>query len=198
MLSLIHPDVRLIFLANSRRNLIVLVSFLDLQSRTEYAKGVVGSVAQTALQLEPPCVLSNFEADKLLPLQSWRKDIVGVSHGSGRKAKKYVAKGDWGSSTTEAVLQRHAVGIGLLLNAMPDQQLFWDFTISSKPTLGPFKPDGHARLMGAKSPLQASNVLQMAVLVELKATPSLLSDDTQGTCLIYRLGTSNSLGVNAR
>jgi hypothetical protein len=153
---------------------------LALQSRTEHAKAVVDALGSTkSLTLSPQDLLKNCKASLKPKEGKGRKGKpLMLTVTSPADGKVYTVKGDWDSSTTEAVLQTHAIDVSQLLNGM--KNLFWDFNISGKPTLGPFKPDGHARLVGAKAPLHASNVLQTAVLVALKATPSLLTDDTQG------------------
>jgi len=137
----------------------------------------------TSLQLSPKAILREHMSGIKLELvrhgKLQRKPARWVGSVEGHKYK-YTVAGKW-TTATEANLQTHIVCMAPLLNAMPSTTLFWDFDISGRPTLGSFKPDGHARLVGASHDLQVNNILQTAVLVELKATSSLCTDDTQGT-----------------
>jgi len=152
----------------------------ELHSRTAYAKAIMDTVTnRTSLQLFPLAILRGHMTDKKLKLAWVGKDRQWVGSIEGQKSKFTVA-GEW-TNATETALQDHLVDMASLLNvAMESRTLFWDFSISGKPTLGSFKPDGHARLLGASHVLQVNNILQTAVLVELKATSSLCTDDTQG------------------
>ena len=93
-------------------------------------------------------------------------------------AVKKVGDKDMSSKTTvwhpswkvrdEASVQKSMVNIATLLNALPNQQLTWDFDISNTETLDTFKPDGHGRLF--KDSAHRKNVMSQAVVVELKAS----------------------------
>jgi hypothetical protein len=108
-------------------------------------------------------------------------DVDGDYIGSCAGQVERVWHGLWEQDRSESNVQADMVNISKLLNALPNRSLTWDFEINGMATLGAYKSDGHARL--AESTHHRKNVLQHAVLVELKAVKHdglLTSNESRG------------------
>lgn len=85
------------------------------------------------------------------------------------------------SKTVESALQTAIKELAPMFNGLSQRTIFYDFSINGKQTLGDYKPDGHGRTQSSAE--HQLNVLQQAVLVELKVKSQLKLDNSKGNAL---------------
>eukprot|EP00045_Choanoeca_perplexa_P017629 m.259747 g.259747 ORF g.259747 m.259747 type:complete len:418 (-) comp17589_c0_seq6:3892-5145(-) len=159
---------------NDQLSLTNSINFIP-QSRAAYAKEAEERVDKAVLNQDVSVFFGSFKTD-----------LTFASQDNRVLCNDQVVSSLWSDSEKEATLQKAAQGdISTLLNSKPENTIYWDFSIHNKATLDSFKPDGHARLAGAKDSIHTANVLQMAVLVELKSPSALELEESRGQVYQY-------------
>lgn len=149
-------------------------------SRTALAK----QVCQDTEELDPTvdAMLARAELCPILGETRRLEEGNGVKitlRPTGSQHDYVVSNDGWvASGTKEKELQAAIVCLTGLFNELGDRTLCYDFGINGQETLGSFKPDGHGRTQ--QSDLHRTNILQHAVLVELKVRASLGKLDSKG------------------